>query len=67
MKELNEHNVNANNSDWTFYKKGNKTKILYLPLTGKTYHEYPLHITLNRVAEIRSIKMGFMAASYEFA
>ena len=67
MKDLNEHTLTCNHTDWTVYKKGNKTKILYVPCIGTTYNEYPLHISLTRVAELRSIKIGFISASYEFA
>lgn len=57
----------ATNVDWTAYKKGNKAKVLFLPLTEtSTYHEHPVFIQLAKTAEIRSIKIGFPAASYEF-
>jgi len=35
--------------DWTVYKKGNKTKIIFLPMTDPaTYFEYPLYVELAR-------------------
>lgn len=31
--------------DWTVYKKGTKTKVIYLPMIEKeTYFEFPLYI-----------------------
>lgn len=52
--------------DWTVYKKGNKTKIIFLQLSDATYHEYPLYLQLAKTVEVRSIKIGFPAASYEY-
>ena len=49
MKTYNEHNLVCNHVDWTSYKKGNKTKILYMPLIGTTYTEYPLHLSIAKV------------------
>jgi hypothetical protein len=38
-------------TDWTVYKKGNKTKIIFLPMNDPaTYYEYPLYIELARTA-----------------
>jgi len=52
--------------DWTTYKKGTKTKIIFLPMTDPaTYFEYPLYIELAKTAEVRSIKIGFPCASFE--
>lgn len=31
--------------DWTVYKKGNKTKIIFLPMTDpSTFYEFPLYV-----------------------
>lgn len=35
-------------------------------MTGPTHNEFPLFISLNHACEVRSIKIGFPAASYEF-
>jgi hypothetical protein len=65
MPDRNLPNMNPSNPDWTIYKKGNKNKIIFLTMTDpSTYHEHPLYIQLTRTAEIRSLKMGFTAASY---
>lgn len=66
VPNLNEHNLVSNSVDWTVYKKGNKTKIVFMPMNGPTYHEYNLYIELGKPVEVRSIKVGFPAASYEF-
>lgn len=67
MPDRNLPNMNPSNQDWTIYKKGNKNKIIFLTMTDpSTYHEHPLYIQLTRTAEIRSLKMGFTAASYQF-
>ena len=53
--------------DWTVYKKGNKTKIIFLPMNDPaTYFEYPLYVELAKTAEVRSIKIGFPCSSFEF-
>lgn len=62
---VNEHNLAVNSLDWTSYKKGSKTKILFLPLTGPTYYEYPLTVFISQPCELHSIKIGFPAASFE--
>lgn len=61
----NPHNITCTNVDWTIYKKANKTKMIFLPLNGPTYHEFPLYVTFANACEVRSIKIGFPAASYE--
>jgi hypothetical protein len=67
MPDKNLPNMNPTNPDWTVYKKGNKNKIVFLPMTEPGYfHEHALYIQFTRTAEIRSIKVGFTAASYEF-
>ena len=59
--------ANTASTDWTVYKKGSKTKIIFLPMTDPaTFFEYPLYIELAKTVEIRSIKIGFSCASYEF-
>ena len=67
MPTLNLGGLHSANVDWTIYKKGNKTKIVFLTMAEPGYyHEHPLYIQLPKIAEIRSIKIGFPAASYEF-
>ena len=66
VANLNQAGLSASNEDWTVYKKGNKTKIIFLPLIDSTYHEHPLFLQLLKTVEVRSIKIGFPAASYEF-
>lgn len=61
----NHHNITCTNVDWTIYKKANKTKIIFLPMNGPTHHEFPLYVTFANPCEVRSIKIGFPAASYE--
>jgi len=35
----------TSSTDWTVYKKGNKTKIVFLSMTDpSTYFEYPLFV-----------------------
>jgi hypothetical protein len=64
---MNVATLNATNADWSTHKKGAKTKLLFLPLTEPGMHnEFSLYIQLARTAEVRSIKAGFLAASYEF-
>jgi hypothetical protein len=41
----NAHIITSTTTDWTVYKKANKTKIIFLPMNGATYHEFPLYIT----------------------
>jgi len=66
MPNLNLAGLSSSNSDWTVYKKGNKTKIIFLHLIDAQYYEYPLYLQFNKTVELRSIKIGFTAASYEF-
>lgn len=67
MPGLNPSSLTSTNVDWSAHKKGSKTKLIFLPLTeANTQHEFPLYLQLSRTAEVRSIKVGFMAASYEF-
>ena len=35
---MNAHNLACTVTDWTVYKKGNKTKIVFLPMNGPTYN-----------------------------
>ncbi len=59
--------MTSTNADWSTHKKGAKTKIIFLPLNEANYfNEYPLYLQLAKTAEVRSIKVGFIAASYEF-
>ena len=67
MPNKNLTGINPTNPDWTIYKKGNKNKIIFLPMIEPAYyHEHALYVQFTRTAEIRSIKCGFTAASYEF-
>ena len=66
VEGVNPHNITTNNKDWTVYKKGNKNKLIFLHMTGVTEQEYPLQIEISKMCEIRSIKIGFPAASFEF-
>ena len=67
MPNKNLASINPTNPDWTIYKKGNKNKIIFLPMLEPAYyHEHALYVQFTRTAEIRSIKCGFTAASYEF-
>lgn len=34
-------------------------------MNGPTHHEFPLYVTFANPCEVRSIKIGFPAASYE--
>jgi hypothetical protein len=62
---MNPASLAATNADWSSHKKGAKTKLLFLPLTEAAHHnEFPLYLQLSRTAEVRSIKVGFLAASY---
>lgn len=38
VPDINEHSLTCNSADWTIYKKANKTKIIFLPMTGPTYN-----------------------------
>ncbi len=58
--------ANCTTADWTVYKKGNKNRIIFLPMTDPaTYFEYPLYVELAKTLEVRSIKIGFITASFE--
>jgi hypothetical protein len=51
MPTLNLAGLHASNVDWTIYKKGNKTKIVFLSMTEPGYfNEHPLYIQLSKTA-----------------
>jgi hypothetical protein len=59
MHKLPNQTVTVSNEDWSTHKKGTKNKLFYVHMVPPFYSEYPLVVELDKVAEIRSIRLGF--------
>eukprot|EP01016_Furgasonia_blochmanni_P026639 TRINITY_DN28259_c0_g1_i1.p1 TRINITY_DN28259_c0_g1~~TRINITY_DN28259_c0_g1_i1.p1 ORF type:complete len:334 (-),score=80.63 TRINITY_DN28259_c0_g1_i1:34-978(-) len=55
------------NKDWSIYKKGSKSRILFFQMNNATHNEYSLLLQMEKPVEIRSIKIGFITVWTDFA
>lgn len=46
--------------DWSVHKKGSKNKLFFAHMTSQFHNEYPLILELEKISEIKSIKIGFL-------
>lgn len=59
--------VTVSSEDWSAYKKGAKNKLFLVHMVPPFYTEYPLVVELDKICEIKSIRLGFLASETNFS
>lgn len=62
MIKLPNQTVTVGTEDWSAYKKGTKNKLFIVHMVPPFYSEYPLLVELDKVCEVKSIRLGFLAS-----
>jgi|JI61114C2RNA_FD_contig_121_279543_length_8057_multi_4_in_0_out_0_4 hypothetical protein len=67
MIKLPNQTVTVGTEDWSAYKKGTKNKLFIVHMVPPFYSEYPLLVELDKVCEVKSIRLGFLASETNFS
>lgn len=54
--------ISASSEDWTVHKKGSKSKIFTATMNGVYEQEYPVVIELDKLCELKYIRLGVLIA-----
>lgn len=54
-------------SDWSAYKKGNRTRLTFFQMNNESHDEYVITFQLDKVVEMRQFLIGFNSVWTDFA